>query len=57
MKYTYRNKLIPEEKVKNKTCVICEGSGYYDKPLPNNEVEFDAVCECQIKEEHVIHRN
>lgn len=27
-------------------CSICDGEGFYDKPLPNSQVDFGASCEC-----------
>jgi hypothetical protein len=38
---------IPKEV---KSCLICGGSGYFDKPLPDSQVEFGATCECQLGE-------
>lgn len=32
--------------MQKKDCDICDGSGFWDKPLPDSQVEFGAVCEC-----------
>lgn len=30
----------------DENCLICSGRGFFDKPLPNNQVEFSAICDC-----------